>query len=412
MTEGQVDSSDVLENIGIGPGQAFAHFVVMEELIDKLQVLNYDKEFVKDLKMRPLSRHYFAIQTNPGEQFYSFTTLAAWLINKCGKLFEQAQEYDDPNSTISNILDVLREFDIPVNFPPSRVKQGFGENVIYILDQLANQAMKFNNVKWLHPEPVKEVSEAEEEVEDEAELILEKVEEEMATFFSDDEDDDETTINLDDLKNIQMFRNFQEMHQKPEEILETNVSSEEWLVELERVLPQLKITIKTDSRDWRSHLEQMQKYSSGIEENLSVAKIQLDKLSDDISNTMERISTREKHLNNHLEPLLIEYKTKQEELNKLTDEYKKISERMTEGSKNLSKITEELEQVKKELEERGSSMTDGTPLINIKKAISKIKTEIIDLDVKIGVFENEILQEKLKDKTLYQQDIDNSLIVH
>lgn len=55
----------------------------------------------------------------------------------------------------------------------------------------------------------------------------------------------------------------------------------------------------------------MQKYSSGIEENLSVAKIQLDKLSDDISNTMERISTREKHLNNHLEPLLIEYKTKQ-----------------------------------------------------------------------------------------------------
>lgn len=35
------------------------------------------------------------------------------------------------------------------------------------------------------------------------------------------------------------------MQQKPEEILESNISSEEWLVELERVLPQLKITIKT-----------------------------------------------------------------------------------------------------------------------------------------------------------------------
>ena len=54
-------------------------------------------------------RHYFAIQTNPGEQFYLFTSLAAWLIRKTGKPFEQPQEYDDPNSTISSILDCLRQ---------------------------------------------------------------------------------------------------------------------------------------------------------------------------------------------------------------------------------------------------------------------------------------------------------------
>lgn len=57
---------------------------------------------------------------------------------------------------------------------------------------------------------------------------------------------------------------------------------------------------------------------------------------------------------------------------------------------------------------KNNFLTLSAPLINIKKAISKIKSEIIDLDVKIGVFENEILQEKLKDKTLYQQDIDTS----
>lgn len=47
----------------------------------------------------------------------------------------------------------------------------------------------------------------------------------------------------------------------------------------------------------------------------------------------------------------------------------------------------------------------SAPLINIKKAISKIKGEIVDLDVKITIFENEILQEKLKDKSLIQQDV-------
>lgn len=45
-----------------------------------------------------------------------FCTLASWLINKAGRPFEQPQEYDDPNATISNILSELRSF-VSVNNP-------------------------------------------------------------------------------------------------------------------------------------------------------------------------------------------------------------------------------------------------------------------------------------------------------
>lgn len=37
-----------------------------------------------------------------------FSLLAAWLIKKSGKAFEKPQEFDDPNATISNILEVIR----------------------------------------------------------------------------------------------------------------------------------------------------------------------------------------------------------------------------------------------------------------------------------------------------------------
>ena len=37
-------------------------------------------------------RHFFAISTNPGEQFFTFTSLAAWLLTCCGRNFEQPQE--------------------------------------------------------------------------------------------------------------------------------------------------------------------------------------------------------------------------------------------------------------------------------------------------------------------------------
>ena len=39
-----------------GPGHAFLPFLVMEDLLDKLKLLNYDIQFVADLKMRPLNR--------------------------------------------------------------------------------------------------------------------------------------------------------------------------------------------------------------------------------------------------------------------------------------------------------------------------------------------------------------------
>lgn len=38
------------------------------------------------------NRHYFSIGTNPGEQFHSFITLSAWLIQKAGGDLERPQE--------------------------------------------------------------------------------------------------------------------------------------------------------------------------------------------------------------------------------------------------------------------------------------------------------------------------------
>ena len=39
-----------------GPGLAFMPFVVMEELTDKLRLLDYDRSFLRKLNMKPISR--------------------------------------------------------------------------------------------------------------------------------------------------------------------------------------------------------------------------------------------------------------------------------------------------------------------------------------------------------------------
>ncbi|XP_070606207.1 intraflagellar transport protein 57 homolog isoform X2 [Erythrolamprus reginae] len=382
-----------------GPGALYHMFVMMEDLLEKLKLLNCEEDAaLRSHNMRPPSRHYFALPINPGEQFYMFCTLAAWLINKAGHPFEQPQEYDDPNATISNILAELRSFGRTVDFPPSKLKSGYGEQACYVLDCLAEEALKYTSFSWKRPTYPTEELEEEAITEDDAELTLNKIEEIIA---EEETDNEENYIDLNVLK-AQTY--------KSEEILESKVDAAEWNLEVERVLPQLKVTIRTDNKDWRIHVDQMHQHQDGIESALKDTRGYLDKLHNEISRTLEKVSSREKYINSQLEHLVQEYRSAQALLSEAKEKYQQGSGGVTERTRILSEITEELEKVKQEMEEKGSSMTDGAPLVKIKQALTKLKQETIQMDIRIGVVEHTLLQSKLKEKSNMTRDMHATII--
>ncbi|XP_059828317.1 intraflagellar transport protein 57 homolog isoform X1 [Hypanus sabinus] len=386
-----------------GPGALYQMFVTMEDLLDKLKLMNYEENLIRKNNMKALSRHYFALPTNPGEQFYMFTSIAAWLLNQAGRLFEQPQEYDDPNATITNILTELRALGGSVDFPPSKLKQGYGEQVCYVLDRLAEEALKYTGFNWKRPVYPAEEMEEEALIEDDAELTLSKLEDEMIEE-AEDYEEGEPFLDLEVLK-----AQGQKMEgiecSKPEEILESTTDIAEWNLEVERVLPQLKVTIRTDNKDWRVHVDQMHQHKEGIETSLKETKSYLDKLQDEISRTLEKVSSREKYINNQLENLIQDFRTTQAQLSEAKDRYQQGSGGVTERTKLLSEISEELEKVKQDMEEKGSSMTDGAPLVKIKQALTKLKQEITQMDIRIGVVEHTLLQAKLKEKSNMTRDM-------
>lgn len=77
--------------------------------MEKLKLLNYEGTLLKDMKMKPLSRYYFLNSTNPGEQFFMFTSLCAFCARKMGKDFEQPEEFMDPTVIVSKIMQLLQE---------------------------------------------------------------------------------------------------------------------------------------------------------------------------------------------------------------------------------------------------------------------------------------------------------------
>lgn len=81
----------------------------VDDLMEKLKLLNYERLLLREMKMKQINRYYFLRSFNPGEQFFMFTSICAWLIRKIGKTFDQPQEFDDPNIVISRIIKVLQE---------------------------------------------------------------------------------------------------------------------------------------------------------------------------------------------------------------------------------------------------------------------------------------------------------------
>ncbi|XP_065222804.1 intraflagellar transport protein 57 homolog [Planococcus citri] len=384
-------------------GDPFSVFSQMEDVYEKLKLLNHEKEFIKEYKLRPLNRHYFALQTNPGEQFYAFSLLAAWLIRKCGTIIDTPQEYDDPNSTIAVILDAARKEGIPVDFSPGKLKQGYGKFVVMLLNQLVDRVLEKTKFKFKKLFPPVEVADEETIVEDDSELLLERIEEEMVAEEMDSEDDEDILFNVDDLTKLNSHS------RKADEVLQTNITNDEWQLEVERVLPSLKLTIKTDNKDWRGHLEQIKTYRTTINESMTSVKSRLEKLSRDISENMEKITSREKFLNSNLDSLLSEYRTVRDEYFKVNAQFRDLNSGVMERQRKLTRVSEELEALKQEVEERGTVMTDGTPLINIKKALSILKEDVANMNVQIGVLQHDILHSKLQEKLLMLQKVQSQV---
>ncbi|XP_058124141.1 intraflagellar transport protein 57 homolog [Anopheles ziemanni] len=381
----------------------------VDDLMEKLKLLNYERLLLKEMKMKQINRYYFLRSFNPGEQFFMFTSICAWLIRKIGKTFDQPQEFDDPNIVISRIIKVLQEMDVPTDFQTNRLIQGAGPICVYIMDCLATQALKLTKFQIRRPECRKEDDPMVDLIENDSEIILEKVEEEQMAGVS-DESDDEGRNGMFDLSFSDPGRSGigaigANARKEPgrEYKVDSLSDSEAWRLELERVLPQLKVVVKTDPRDWRAHLEQMRSLRSNIETATEETDSHLQKLQSDIGYVMEKIESRERHLNNDLKELIGQYKTILIEYNQLTGQIKQAEQEKVEHEHELSKITNELENVKIQMEQRGNSMTDGSPLINIKKAIFRIKEELCEMDIKIGVMEHSLNSEIIKQSAQYAE---------
>lgn len=125
-----------------------------ENSLEKLKVLNYERDYCKKLNKRPFNRVQFVVPgANASHQFDEFISICTWLcytISRKPDVFKP-EEFDDPNTIVNKLMLALRQFDFRASFPPQKLRTANGEYICTVLDFLTDKALSELHFQWQTP---------------------------------------------------------------------------------------------------------------------------------------------------------------------------------------------------------------------------------------------------------------------
>jgi len=343
-------------------------------------MLNYEREMPGSFK--PLTHTYFALASgNPAEQFHYFTSMCAWLMSLQGQNWRAPSQMDDPNSAVSALYSQLQSMNAPTNYPPQKLKTGFGEHPCAVLKFLLDQVpIEFKRATY-----TEELEYEEAAVDEDAEVDVDEMADEVGAA---------------DVEEDEFFGGGEggggEQSKLTDSILDATVEPAAWQIELERVTPLLKMQILSDPKEWRNRLVNTKSHQQTVHQLAPETYAMLNRLSEDMERTLQAVRKSEAKLNSQCKEQVDEYTSKQEKLQEVQDVYNAKSEAISELTNTLSQVSDELAGTKGRMDERGNSMTDTSPLIKIKTALTRLKDERKAMDIRIGVVTHTLIAKKLK----------------
>eukprot|EP00941_MAST-03F_sp_MAST-3F-sp1_P003081 g3081.t1 len=365
-------------------------YTEMENLVERLKLLDYEKLFCEKKSFPLFTRSFFSEKDeNVATQFDRFLKLVAWLMQLCENDFT-IDKFDDPTTSVNKVLLELRNMDFEMDFPAGKLKQAYGEAVLSVLNFLAERALTKSGFSWTtacNPKYAEEEFAEEAEVDEDADVGA--MEEDFAP-----EPEEEEVMYSDMVKQEQL----QEETVLNQSMLEADLDPVEWKMELERVGPRLKCKHTSHSKEWRAHLEQTRTHERVIFKILPTTQQQLKSIESSINTALQRVISKEKYINSQFDSKNSEFRDLQLKHEAARERQAASTETVEELSNTLAIITDKLDEVRTRQESRGNSMTDTKPLMRIKKALKKLKNEMKSMEVRIGVVGHTLMQGKMKSK--------------
>ena len=254
--------------------------------------------------------------TNSSEQFMQFVQLVSWLLELNNQKVSGWNKYDDPTTASQNMVIELKKMGIELDMPASKLKTGHGDGVCSLLMKLCQVSLA---AKFKFKKPV---------IKDDAGGRDDEGDDDLGDDMDGNADIADMINNGgnqsdDDIEDFAEFGGDKNANADAEniqnQIIQSSISRDEWMLEVERVAHKLKIGAgaQEGAKEWRSHLDQTKKYADQVRASLPDVRIKLERLSDEVSRALEKISKKEGLLSKSFQGMTGDYRAHSERLREI-----------------------------------------------------------------------------------------------
>lgn len=380
--------------------------LIMEDIIEKLRLLNYENRFCKPYRRKPISRVYFNININPTEQLAYFYELTYWLMS-LGKI-DKRRSIDDLNSaplgpvldieSIGDALEVAKQVltdvramgvRMPEAVNAASLKEGYGEGVCFIINDLSTRELIRQNFCFLQPivsegglnvygqtSPSEEVVE---EIEGESEFDV--------LVHSDKRDDyspaELQAVSLSTKANESALSDPSDSETG---VIESSVSPEDWLLELKRVDPALELAstqISEAAEDWKHRFEQVTYYLKAIQSHSQSGAVHAwEAMANKLTDQLTAISKGEERIRQQNAESLAELSSKLAERKQITAKLSVLRDKVSTQCNEFDELKDAETELLSELKLLSSKLDDDTPLAQLKQGITTLRKESRELELR------------------------------
>ncbi|CAE7873106.1 ift57 [Symbiodinium sp. KB8] len=370
----------------------------MTNVLGMLSILNYEADYCEARDVAPFNAGSFATAaSNPGLQLQQFVGLCSWLFELSGRN-PGISEYDDPNITAQTIHLEMNSMGYEAAFPATALRAAHGEPACLTLHFLCEAALKARQFVFRRAEYALESGVEEVEADADAEVavpgddgIVDEVDgavEEEEVLYSE-------VANRGGALGGGESKLDDSVDAEARVVMKARVAPAKWRAEVERVAPKLRVKPHMGGREWRTHLEATRKHQSVLGQVFPDTHSSLERIGAEVGSMVERVSSKERFINSTFRDLNAEYKTVQDAHDAASEKAKAAEEEVSRLTMALADVTEELEELEGQLEDRGESITDTSPLLRIKAALAKLRSEMVGMDTRVGVLGHRLMQHSM-----------------
>jgi estrogen-related receptor beta like 1 len=153
--------------------------------------------------------------------------------------------------------------------------------------------------------------------------------------------------------------------------------------------PRLTVHDKENQEGWRQRLELNNEHLQSVNAEFVVLEKQMTHIGKSVKGDLTEIKTKENQLNEIFREKVEAYQQTKSKLKELKKAHDTLTASTKQLAEDLNDVTHRNNDAKKKIAEKSSSMTNAAPLVEIRSALQRLKTENKELAVLIGVLDYE-----------------------